>query len=120
MPVGDHVTRVVARAEDPLDDSIEIKRFGPADFSRAIHGSARRNTRDRTCDVVSGDWLDEHWWQTNRIAVSGSVGDRLQKLEELSRLDNRVRNRRPLDQLLLREFCAQVATVQQTPGADHR
>jgi hypothetical protein len=117
---GWDLARIVVRAKDPLDDAIEIERFGPTDFNGAVHGSPRRNPRNRTCDIVGGYRLDEHWWQTNGITVSGSVGDALQELEELSRLDDRVRNRRLLDQLFLRQFCAEAAIAQQTFGADHR
>src|SRR4051794_32889362 len=120
MRVADHLTHIVVRAKDALDEPIEIERFGPPDFKRAIQRSTRHDPRDRSCNIVSGNRLDEHWWQTNGSPVSRSVRDAVQELEELSRLDNRVRNRRLLNQLFLREFRAEVAAVQQTFGADDR
>ena len=120
MRVGDHFARIVARAKEPLDESVEMERFGPADFNGAIQGSARRNPRDRTRDIVRRNRLDEHRRHTNGVAVGGGVGDALQELEELRGLDDRVRDRGFLDQLLLRELRAEVAAFQQTFGSDNR
>ena len=73
--VGDHLTRIVARAKDPLDESVEIEGFGPADFNGAIQGSACRNLCDCTRDIVSGDRLDQDGRHANGVPVGGGVGD---------------------------------------------
>jgi hypothetical protein len=90
--VGYHFTRVIARAKDPLDESVEIERFGPADFNGAIQGSARCNLRDRTRDIVSGNRLDMYGGHANGVAMRSGVGDAPQELEELRGLDDRVGN----------------------------
>src|SRR5262249_30884594 len=51
--VCDHFASIVAGAKDALEQSVEVERFGPADFNGAIQGRACRDLRDRACDIVS-------------------------------------------------------------------
>jgi hypothetical protein len=91
-----------------LDESIEIERFGPADFDRAIQGRGGRNLRNRTRDIVSRNGLDMHRRHADGVAMGSRVGDAPQELEELRGLNDRVRNRRAFDQLLLRRLRAEI------------
>ena len=120
MRIRNNFTRIVLRAQDTLDKSVEIERLGPTHFNGAIQRSARRNLRDHTRNIVGSDRLDEHRWHANGAAVAGGVRDGFQELEELRGLDNRVRDRRLLDQLLLRKLRAEIAALQQTSSAHDR
>jgi hypothetical protein len=39
LRIRNHLARIVVRAKDPLDEAIEIERFGPTDFNCAIQGA---------------------------------------------------------------------------------
>ena len=86
--VGDHFARIVARAKDALEESVEIERFGAADFNGAIQRIACRDLVDRACDIVSRNWLEMHRWHANGGAVGSGVGDVRQEFEELRSLNN--------------------------------
>jgi hypothetical protein len=115
--VCDHLTQIVARSEVPLNESVQVKVFGPADFNRAIQWTAGRDSSDGTSDVVSRNGLDEHWRHANSVAVRRGIGDAALELEALRRLDDRVRGRRVFDQRLLRKLRPEVAASEQTWGA---
>ena len=118
--VGDDFARIVAGAQASSDERVEMERFGPADFNGAIERRAHGDARDRTGDILGGDRLDERRRDANDIAVSGSVSNGRDELEELCGLNDRVRDRRLLDQLLLRELGAEVGVRRETPASYDR
>ena len=120
MWVGDDFARIVVGAQGSSDEGVEMERFGPGDFNGAIEWRPHRDARDRTGDIVRGDRLDERRRDANNIAVSGSVSNARDELEELCGLDDRVRDRRFLDQFLLREFGAEVGVLQETSASYDR
>ena len=86
--VGDDFAWIVAGAEGSSDEGVEMERFGPGDFNRAIERRAHRDARDCTGDIVHGDRLDERRRDANDIAVSGSVSNGRDELEELCGLND--------------------------------
>ena len=56
---------------------VETELLGTGDLDDAVQRLAHGDPADRLGDVVSGDRLDEHRWQANRVAVGGVVGDAL-------------------------------------------
>ena len=69
MRVRDDFTRIIARAENPLNEPVEIEGLGPADFHGSVQGTAGRNPRDDTRDIVSGNRLYQHGRYANDSAV---------------------------------------------------
>ena len=44
-------------------------------------------------DIVGGHRLEKHMWQTHLVADGGDIGKALEKLKELRRMHDRIRNR---------------------------
>src|SRR5262249_48850570 len=109
VSVDDHFAWVVARSKDALEESVEVERFGPADLNGAIQRRACRHPGAWACHIVGRNWLGVYRRHSNGRAVSRGVSDVHQELEELRRLDDRIRDRRGFDQLLLRKLGAKVA-----------
>src|SRR5262245_18548897 len=118
--VGDHLARIVTRAEGAADQVVEAELLGAGDLDDAVHRRAHGDRRHRPGDVVRRHRLDEHRRQAHRGAVGGGVGDALDELEELRRVHDRVRDRGPRDQRLLRDLGAEVAALGQALGPPDR
>ena len=82
---------------------------GPPTSTMPFTGAPDGDPADRRGDVVGRHRLEEHRWHADGAAVGGVVGDALDELEELRRMDDRVRDRRRLDQRLLGELRPEVA-----------
>ena len=109
--VGDNVARVVARAEALTDQLIETELLGTGHFDGPIHRRAHGDLTDRLGDIISRHGLNERRWQPNARSVGGFIGDASDELEELGRVNNRVRDPGTLDQGLLRVLGPEVRTV---------
>src|SRR4029079_742622 len=79
---------VASRGEFLTDQFIKTELLGTGHFHRAIQRRAHGDPGDRPGDVVSRHRLNEYRWQANRRAVSRFVGDALDELEELSRVND--------------------------------
>ena len=101
MRIDDDLAGVVSRREALADQLVEAELLGAGDFDRAIHWRADGDPADSPGDVVGRHGLNEDRGQPNRRSVGGFIGDALDELEELRRLDDRVRDPAPLDQLFL-------------------
>ena len=93
--VDDNLARVVARAEALADQLIETELLRASHFNGAVQWRAHGDPPDRLGDVISRHRLNEDRWQPNRRSVSRLIGDALDELEELRRVNDRVRDRRP-------------------------
>jgi len=70
-------------------------------------------------DILGRHRLNQYRCKSHRVAVSRGIGDALQELEELRRVDDRVRDRRLLDQFFLGELRSHVATFGEPVCADY-
>ena len=91
--VGDDLARIVARRQPPPDELVEAELLRAGDLDDAVDRRADRDPADRRGDVVGRHRLEQHRRQPHRVAVGGGVGDALEELEELRRVDDRVRDR---------------------------
>ena len=117
--VDDNLAGIVARAEALTDQFIETELLGTGHFNRAIQWRAHGDPADRLGDVISRHGLNEYRWQPNRRSVSGFIGDALDELEELRRVNDRVRDPGTLDQRFLSVLRPEVGTVGYTLGSHH-
>jgi hypothetical protein len=80
--IPDHVPRIVARAEDTLNESVQIERFWSTDFNGAVQRSGHSDRGDQPNDIVGRNRLDEHRRHAHGGAVRRDVGNLPQTLEE--------------------------------------
>src|SRR5262249_33355908 len=93
--------------------------YRPGGLNDSIDGGLCGDSLQRTGNIIGGQWLEEHMRQPHLVALRRKVGDLFDELEELRRAHNRVRNRRGLDEFLLREFGAEVPTLEHSFRPDH-
>src|SRR5882724_10678391 len=120
MGVGDHFTGIVACAETQSDERVKAKLLWPRDLDDAVHRSRLGDPTHRLRDVLRRYGLEQHGGDAHRIPVGGLVCDALKELEELRGADDRVRDRRVSDQLLLGDLRSEVAAVGRPVAADDR
>src|SRR5262249_15297344 len=119
MRVSDNLTRILTCRDISSDQFIKAKLFRPAYFKGAVYWWAHRDPGYGTGDILGRHGLDQRRWQAYLVALGGNIGDALDEFEELSRVDNGVGDGGPLDQILLRHFCAEVAACEQTISSYH-
>jgi hypothetical protein len=110
----------VARTEALTDQVVETKLLGTGDFNRAIEWRPHGNFFDGFGDIISRHGLNEYRRQPNRRPVSGFIGDADHELEELRRVNDRVRDPAAPDQYFLRVLGSEVGTVGYALGSHHR
>ena len=118
--VSQDLSRIVVRVQNLPHSFIERESLRAADLNRPVQGLAKGNVRKGGCHVLRGHWLELDWRQTHRASVRRKVCNGPDELEELGRVDKRVRNGRTPDHGLLCKLCAEIAAVLQPIGADHR
>src|SRR5690349_5790361 len=118
--VDDNLTRVVARAETQANQLIESEPLRTGYFNRAVQWRARGDPRDGLGNVISCHRLNQYRWQPNRRSISGFIGDAGDELEELRRVNDRVRDPGSLDQRLLSVLRSKIGTVRYPLGSHHR
>ena len=120
LRVGDDLARIVARGSDAADELVEAELLGSGDLDDAVQRrpTATRPTALATSSAAMG-WISAGGSRTVLPSVAASAMP-LDELEELRRVDDRVRDRGVLDQLLLGELRAEVAALGQAVGADDR
>src|SRR5690242_3148290 len=118
--VGDHFPGVVARTEPQSDEFVEAKLLRPRHFEDAVQRRSHRDPANRTRDVRGRDRLEQHGWDADPVPVGRLVRDALEELEELRRPDDRVRDPRVIDQLLLGNLGAEVAALRHSVAAHDR
>src|SRR5205814_377124 len=119
LRIGDYLARVVPRGEEMSDHFVKAELLGAADFDDAVDRSTDGGPRYGRGDIVRGDGLEQHWCQADGIAVGRGVRDVLDELEELRRVNDRVWDRRSLDQRFLSDFRSKVPALRQAVGAHH-
>src|SRR2546428_7362492 len=120
LGIGHYLARVVPRAEEVSDLSIKAELLGAADFDDAVDRSNDGGPRYGRGDIVRRYGLEQHWWHADGIAGGRAVHDALDELEELRRVNDRVWDRRSLDQRFLSEFRSEVPALRQAVGAHDR
>ena len=120
MWIRDHLAWIVLRIEAPADELVETELFWTRDFGDAGDRRSQCDSADRARDVVGRHGLDQDGCEPHRVCVGCSIGDALDELEELRRVDDRVRDRRFLDQLLLGNLGAEVAALGKPIGSHDR
>jgi hypothetical protein len=88
-------------------------------FNGATHWGAHGDAADCLGNVISRHRLNENRWQSNRRSDGGFIGDALDELEELGRVNDRVRDPSALDQYLLSVLRSEVGTVGYPLGSHH-
>ena len=109
--VDHHLARVVARGEALTDKLVETELLRTRHFNSAIHWCARGDPADRLGDVISRHGLNERRGQPNHRSVGGVIGDALDELEELRRVNNRDPDPATFDQRLLSVLRSEIGTV---------
>src|SRR5258705_4598237 len=117
--VNDNLAGVVARTEAPTDQFIEPELLGTGHFNGAIQWRAHGDPADGLGDVISRHRLNEYRRQPNRRSVSGFIGDARDELEELRRVDDRVRDPGARDQRFLGVLRSEVWTAGDALGSHH-
>ena len=117
--VRDDLARIVLGLQRAADELVHAELLGARDLHDAVHGCADRDPGDGLGDVLGRDRLEQHGRQADGVAVRRQGRDALDELEELRRVDDRVRHRGIPDELLLHALGVEVALVLQTLGADH-
>ncbi len=87
--VNDNLAGVIACVKALTDQFIETELLGTRHFNHAIQRRAHGNQGDRVRDVISRHRLNEYVRQPHRRPVRGFVGDALDELEELRRVNDR-------------------------------
>src|SRR2546428_703582 len=102
----------------PIQRCIEAP--GSADFDDAVDRSTDGGAPYGRGDIIRRHGLEQHGCQADGIAVGRGVRDALDELEELRRVNDRVRNRRSLDQRFLSDLRSEVPALCQAVGAHDR
>ena len=86
-----------------------------------LTGALTSRDHDGLGDVGAGHRLDERRWQMHLVADRRGIRDRLDELEELRRMHDRVGDRAGADERLLGQLGVEVTALGGEPiGADHR
>src|SRR5262249_29891809 len=116
--IDDDATRIVARSQRTSHQVVEAVLDGPAELDPAVWRRRRRDRLERGGDVVRRDRLEQHRCDAHLAVLRRRVDDRSDELEELRGVDDRVRDRRALDERLLRELRADVLALAEAFGTD--
>src|SRR3989454_2078162 len=120
LGIGHYLARVVPRAEELSDESVKAELLGSADFADAVDRSTDGGALYGHCDIIRRHGLEQHRCQADGIAVGRGVRDALDELEELGRVNDRVWDRRSLDQRFLSDLRSEVPALCQAVGAHDR
>ena len=97
------------KGKGPAYDLVDPEPLRPTDLDDAVHGRADGDPDHCGGHVVGSHRLEEDGWHSDNPVVRGTVGDALDELVELRRMNNRVRDAGCLDQRLLGQLRAEVA-----------
>ena len=100
LRVGDDGPFVPGRRETIADELVEPELLRAADLDYGVGWRPLADLADRGGDIIRGDRLKQHMRQPNDVTVRRFVRDPLHELEELRGADDRVWDRRGLDQIL--------------------
>src|SRR5215204_845801 len=115
---GDHFAWISAFPEESSDEFGEKELLWPRHFNDAVDRRSYGDLANRTRDILSRHGLDQNGCDSHRVAVRRIVGDSLElELEELRSADDRVLDRRSLDQVLLDDLGTKVATFGEAFGS---
>src|SRR5258708_31241692 len=111
--ISDDFAGIIERGQAPPDEFIHAKLFGASNFDDAVYRLTYCNPTHATCHIVGGHRLEKYRWQMHFAADHGNVGQALEELEELRRMDDGVGDGRFFDQFLLSNLGSEVATFGQ-------
>jgi hypothetical protein len=119
LGIGDDRPLVAYRRQKPLDELGHAGGFGTRQLDDPVLRLRRRDLGQSGSHIVGRDRLELFRRHKDFAPLGGAVGDRLEKLEELRRAQQRVRHA-AFDHAFLGAFCPQVAAVADTVRTDHR
>ena len=90
---------IVLCLEILADQFVERERVRSGDFKSSIQRPGHGDPGHASGEIVRKDGLKQGRWQTNGLPGGRPISDAPNELKELRRTENRVRNRRGLDQL---------------------
>src|SRR5690606_2436482 len=111
LGVGHYPPGILASHQGFRDQLIETEPFRSSHFPDTEDRRADGHPCDCGCHIVGRHRLNQDWSQSDDVAISASVSDATNELEELGGMDDRIRNRRLLDQLLLDELGSEIPTL---------
>src|SRR5919107_3986291 len=120
LRIGDHFAWIAAFPEQLSDEFVQTELLWPRHFNDAVDRRSYGDTANLTRDILSCHGLDQNGCESHRVAVRRIVGYSLDELEELRSADDRVLDRRSLDQFLLGDLGTEVATFGEAFGSHDR
>src|SRR5215211_9474969 len=115
--IGDHLAWIAAFPEELSDEFVETGLLWPRHFNDAVDRRSYGDPANRTRDILSRHGLDQNGCDSHRVAVRRIGGNSLDELEVLRSVDDRVLDRRSLDQFLLGDLGTEVATFGEAFGS---
>src|SRR5438552_8420217 len=106
--VGDDYPSILACTETESNAFVKAKLLWPRHFNDAVQRCSHCDPANRNRNIRGRYGLEQHGGDVHRIPVGGIVGDAFEELEELRSADDRVRDRRVSDQLVLGDLRAEV------------
>jgi len=103
------VARIAPEAETLTNEFIKAELFRTSYFDDSIHRSTDSSPSHGCGYIFCNHGLDQHRGQPDRRTVARRIGDIFDKLEELGRVNNRIRNGGLCDQFLLSELRTEVS-----------
>ncbi len=119
MRISNNLTRIVARPEILSDEFIEAEHLGSRHFYRAIQRRIQGDFAHCTGNISSRDGVEEHRCQAHLLTFRRFIGDAPHELEELRGSNNRVRDGRFFNELLLSHLRAEVAVLWKSVGPNY-
>ena len=93
LRVSDYLARVIPCTQGSSDEGVQLGLFGSGNLYDAVGWRTHRDLTRGLRDIIRRYGLEENRCHANGVAVSGVLDDVLDELEELRRMDERVRNR---------------------------
>ena len=97
MWISNDLARIVECGESLPDEFIETERLGPSNFNVLFSGELVAILQSALATSSAGHRLEKNRRQVNFVIQRGFVGDPFGEFKELSRMDDRVRERAFLD-----------------------
>src|SRR5262245_3705221 len=116
--IGHNRAGVLAGREALTDQFVETELLRTGHLDRAIHGGAHGDPADCLRDVIRRHRLEKHRGHPDGRSNGRVVGNALDELEELSGVNDRVRDAATLDQGLLSVLRAEIWAVEYPLGSD--
>ena len=115
----DLFTRVADRLQIAGDDFVERRSFRASDLDDTVSRRRERHTGNDGSNVVRRDGLEQAGRDPDQVSIRTHVGDAAEEFQEVGRADDSVGDAGGLDQFLLGDLGAEIATVGRPVGSDN-